>query len=152
MMVPSEAKICPHCRKQLKTSLATKLILGFIVIGIFGASMGFFIEPSPEVKESMKADDIKMTLYLKAERFIKTLIKYPESAVFLTHSESSVNKQEGYKKGKKNLKGTFWVVSSYVDSQNSFGTRGRTTFQVVFKDNNGQYELIDHCLDCITFH
>jgi len=32
MIIPSEAKICPHCRKQLATSTVVKVTLAFIII------------------------------------------------------------------------------------------------------------------------
>lgn len=40
MMIPKDAKICPHCRKKLGWTWPAKIFMALIVIGIFGSFMG----------------------------------------------------------------------------------------------------------------
>jgi hypothetical protein len=40
MMIPKDAKICPHCRKKLGWTLPAKIVLGLIVLGVIGSFLG----------------------------------------------------------------------------------------------------------------
>lgn len=40
MMIPKEAKICPHCRKTLGWTWPAKIVLALIVFGAIGSLMG----------------------------------------------------------------------------------------------------------------
>lgn len=51
MMIPQDAKICPHCRKKLGWSLPAKIFVGLIILGAFGALIG---KNNPETPQPQK--------------------------------------------------------------------------------------------------
>jgi hypothetical protein len=51
MMIPKDAKICPHCRKTLGWTWPAKIFVGLIVLGVLGAFIG---RNGPEVPRAQK--------------------------------------------------------------------------------------------------
>jgi hypothetical protein len=51
MMIPKDAKICPHCRRKLGWTMPAKIFLGLIILGVLGSFMG---KNSPEAPQAPK--------------------------------------------------------------------------------------------------
>lgn len=48
MMIPKNAKICPHCRKALGWTWPAKIVVGLFVLGMIGAFMGKNNQDAPQ--------------------------------------------------------------------------------------------------------
>lgn len=51
MMIPKDAKICPHCRKTLGWTWPAKIFVGLIAFGVIGVFIG---RNSPEAPQAQK--------------------------------------------------------------------------------------------------
>ena len=137
MMVPKEAKICPHCRKRLTTSLFTKIVLAFILLPVL---FSIFIPadktvPSPAQVEQKKAGDEKYWAAYAAKEMISQTLKAPGSAEWQDITDFEVLPLAGHK--------NTWMVSGYVDAQNSYGAKLRNTFKAkIRKEADGGMTLV----------
>lgn len=52
MMIPKEAKVCPHCRKKQGTSLAVGCLAILFILFIIGMTVNAFREQAPSLKKS----------------------------------------------------------------------------------------------------
>jgi hypothetical protein len=119
-------EIPPEKRSQVKQ----RYILTPLFLLGFGIYMGFFWK-APEVKEdpdAYKTKDNKTTAYTMMQGFVNEYLKSPGSAKFewISEPDCKIERNE-----------TIYVITSWVDSQNSFGALVRTKF-------NGMVEQIDN--------
>jgi curved DNA-binding protein CbpA len=111
------AATCPHCGEKnpvtAKTSGCLTIVLAFfvisIVVGIFSGNKGGSGSSSKYDAFQAQAD---------CEGFVKQNLKAPSSADFASHRELNIT---GSGVGP-------WTVIGYVDSQNSFGAKIRSTY------------------------
>lgn len=120
MMIPREAKVCPHCRKNQPS--AFKAVLVIIAIALFVGPCIFIISnidtgPSSvtEVKKE-KQYPTEIDACVMSTRSVENYLKAPSTAKF-PWTCSATKLQSGA-----------WQVISYVDSQNSFGAMIRTNY------------------------
>ncbi|MBF0352282.1 MAG: zinc ribbon domain-containing protein [SAR324 cluster bacterium] len=109
--VSKNATTCPHCGEQnpvkTKSSGCLLIIVGFIVflfiVGLFSKNNNGGSSASAQVH---------------CESFVKKNLKAPSTAQFASYSEVKIS---GYGDGP-------WTVIGYVDAQNSFGAKIRSTY------------------------
>lgn len=124
--IPSEKKICPHC-KAIQFGLFKKyplLTLSFCIIVFIVCGYNLFSNPdsnnsspAPIVKQSEPSD---IEIGVEAQMQITKMLKSPSTAKFNIHPDI------------KKLGDKRYSVSSYVDSQNGFGAMIRSTYTVDF--------------------
>jgi hypothetical protein len=105
------------------------IIYFFIIVGVI--AFVFWIDSTDDLDRSSKAyvPDSHEAFYM-AKELMKKSLKAPSTADFAAYHESTIN----------NLGADEWRVSSYVDSQNSFGAMIRTTFTIKMKvDRSTKY-------------
>lgn len=78
--------------------------------------------------------DTRLGAFTAATMLVKENLKSPQSAIFPTYESYMVTK-EGDK---------LYRVTSYVDSQNSFGAMIRTDFSLLMRDDGFNWTVIDH--------
>jgi hypothetical protein len=120
----------------------------FILIVL--AATGTPHQPSPETASSPEAKATAQTkedteeekechseqglAFVIAEDFVKKQLKAPSTAKFAPKWESTVTGGD---------KGCKYEITSWVDSQNSYGAQIRTEFQIVVKyAGNHQWQLV----------
>jgi predicted amidophosphoribosyltransferase len=140
MMIPKDAKICPFCRKQLSTTLITRLAVLFIAVPVFGAIFSTTLNHKPAVRspeeiERKKAGDDKYWAAWAAKEMISKTLKAPSTATWQDITEFEVTDVPGGK--------NTWQVRGYVDAENSYGAKLRSNFKaIIFKEPDGGMVLI----------
>jgi hypothetical protein len=76
MMIPKEAKICPHCRKRLGWTWPAKIFLGFIIFTVIGIIASQNKNSSVPTKSSEKRTQIKEVQLTEKAKLIKQ--KHPD--------------------------------------------------------------------------
>lgn len=143
MLIPSEAKICPYCRKKQPMQFNTRktmIVLGiFLFLGIIGNLTNKNQRPPAQpTQEEIAAkkdfsDSIDAQVY--AKEYIKQRLKAPSTAKWQDSADVAVAKIEGSKNK--------WLVQGYVDSQNSYGAMLRMQYWVTLrKSSNGTWSVI----------
>lgn len=133
MMIPREARVCPHCRKQQGLSSGMKFILGLILFLIIMAWIGS-MSRGPGNGSSSSMEDRAFTAWAMHSVFIKNTLKAPSTADFAPKSESSV----------ETVGPNTYKITSHVDAQNSFGAKIRNHYEITLKDNGpDKWQLID---------
>lgn len=121
MMIPREAYLCPHCRKRVRTSPATKVALAIIIIlvllGLIGSLFTGGNHGSLSKTVTVQQHDEKEAFYI-SQQIVEKILKAPSTAKFPWFSESEV----------RGLSDGSYHVKSYVDSQNSFGAMLRSNY------------------------
>lgn len=129
--IKAEAIVCKHCGMNLQTGqkvgtsqpqtqpvkkknngCLTLLILAVIAIVIY------LIVPKPE--PTANTPDMDFDAYVVAEGRVKDKLKSPSTAEFPNSKTANIQR------GADNI----WIVSSYVDSQNSFGAMLRSNWVI----------------------
>lgn len=88
----------------------------------------------PGYEEVIPSSDTPIEAYIVSKKFVLQRLKAPRSAVFPDYTDSGVGVSR-YQDGK-------YVVTGYVDSQNSFGAMLRTGYVCTINYvGNGNYEL-----------
>ena len=126
--VSSEAETCPHCGAKLpKKRIWPKVLMGIIATPILLIIL-INVFMSPESKMEIDAE-------ANCKKIILQLLKSPGSAEFVGVITTSSDK------------GTY-RVKGYVDSQNSFGAKMRSSFWCDYKQvhDAGKLERTDFCL------
>jgi len=86
MMIPKEAKVCPHCRKRQGMGLFAKLAIGFFGLLVLGGVIGQLKEnPSVEQKKKEKSSELlakRKALQPQTEKLINKLMQ-PKSTAYL---------------------------------------------------------------------
>lgn len=132
MMIDKKAKVCPHCRKKFGLTWPAKIFLALIILGFIGYLSG----PSKDsnIKSPDATENRAFTAWAVHRVFIENALKAPSTADFAPQSKSSIETIE------KNT----YRISSYVDSQNSFGAKIRTRYSIILKDNGpNNWQLIN---------
>ncbi len=135
MMIPKEAKICPHCRKRQGLTIL-KVFGYFLVILFFIGILSTIIGEIKSTKnKQITTEGIdSIDVYIAAKKFMEQRLKQPHTANFAAHLISDV---------KQINQDTFEVIS-YVDSQNDFGVSIRINFKCKIKHlGNKKWALID---------
>lgn len=128
--IPKKARKCSHCGS--KTAPKTRPIVWILLLGAIGVVMA----SAMSVENTTPPDPCDIS-YLKANRFVKDTLKSPSTAEFPSRSEYSIS----------NLGNSECMVSSYVDSQNSFGAVVRSHWTATVKDNAGNWTLEEMTFD-----
>lgn len=122
MMIPKEAKVCPHCRKKQGTSFAVGC-LAVVAVVIFISIMATILSTRGPETSKVSDDDLAERAFYKSQEYMKGYLKAPAGADFPYYNSASVKRVAG------DGKGTMYEVLSYVDSQNSFGAKIRTNYK-----------------------
>lgn len=144
--IQDEAIVCKHCKRDLvadipvpapidqpkkKSSSTGVAIILLIVI----ACIAFGIYSSTRGGGSGGAsptDDPNSSAWYACQLFIKQNLKAPTTAAFERYSSSGVfNQADGYH------------VTMYVDAQNSFGAKIRSSFSCVVTKVGTDWRLVD---------
>lgn len=129
--IPSDAKICPHCRKTQGWTPAAKWFLGIILfLAIMSAITG-----NRENKTVIRSDNPSdFDAYFMSQSFVKKILKAPATADFASSSESQVERSGDNR----------FMVYSYVDAQNSFGAKLRNYYTCELQYvGDDKWKLID---------
>jgi hypothetical protein len=104
---------------SMKTSHAF-ILVGAIVLVVYtcGRSSG-------DIEENEVYTPDRIDAFVMAKQLMESRLKAPRTAEFASISDSNI----------RNLGGNEWEVSSYVDSQNSFGAMIRTRFTITMTVN-----------------
>jgi len=139
MMIPKDAKICPHCRKTLGMTMPVKVVIGLFLFGaLMSAIAGNQSTPptsngSNSVQKEKDMEDYAVR-YASIE-FLKKQLKAPSTASIPDLYELQVTQ----KPEKKNT----WIVTGTVDAQNSYGAKLRQNFRfTIRKDKDGGMSLV----------
>lgn len=57
MMIPKEAKVCPHCRKKQGTSIITMIVAGFFILFVIGMCSSFMSSSNKGSKQFSSTPD-----------------------------------------------------------------------------------------------
>lgn len=126
--ISKKADKCPNCGSPQKMSKGKSQALGclgwiiiiFFVVMIWPESDDSESTRSESPKVSLQEQDNKSMAYVMCENWVKDRLKSPSTAEF--PSVFSGKLDNVYKDG------TTYSVTSYVDSENSFGATLRTGF------------------------
>jgi hypothetical protein len=124
--VDKDASRCPHCQgKMYVWTTGRKMLaglLGFIVLYIaIVSSSGNSSTPTAEVPKQIGIYD----LCVDAEVMVKEMLKSPSTAEFPTCNTQNFSIEK--------LGENYYLVSSYVDSQNGFGAMIRSDWSVKYR-------------------
>lgn len=112
MMIPIEARICPHCRKDLRLmTTPVKIFLVLLAVSILTA----LLIGKPAQQLAPQEQDRRYEACIFSRELVQEFLKAPSTAKF------------GECEGLKNTDGRFIIVS-YVDAQNSFGAMIRSKY------------------------
>ena len=127
--VDPEASICPHCRGKIYQWTFTKIfIAGGIGIIVLLMLIGSFFSSSSTSSTATNAPvNRKIDSIGFAEYMIKDLLKAPSTAKFVDVNAYELTDQKDV-----------WVVTGYVDSQNSFGAMIRNSWKIQFDYRDGK--------------
>jgi hypothetical protein len=139
--VSTQAVSCPNCAhplakskpKQTSHILGICAVLGFVVLGIALISeINTVVTPKENSPETASAYD---ACYM-TQKFVSSRLKAPATADFQPCYEASTSPKTG------GSIGTEYTVSSYVDSQNSFGAKIRSNYLAVVEyEGHDQWSL-----------
>jgi hypothetical protein len=136
-LISDKASACPHCGNPINWYADNEIVnpLSFQKkpetkhIFRFGVTMAviyviylFSKCPDSSSTSSEYYGDSKISAYTSAEIFIKSRLKSPATAKFQPFDESMVS-----------YSGDEYIVTGYVDSQNSFGALIRSHFRATLK-------------------
>ena len=122
MMIPSDAKICPHCRKTLGIRW-NGIGCFFLIIGIIGLlAIIPILGGKTNITQHTDEDNMKVA-YQVSQRFVSRHLKAPATADFPYYDSSFVKVRA------KEEKGIIFDVSAYVDAQNAFGAKLRKNYE-----------------------
>lgn len=88
---------------------------------------------APHDKIADKANDDKIMAWVMAQSFVEDRLKSPSTAKFPQHSDETVVP----------LGNGQFLVSGYVDAQNSFGATVRSDFTCTLQQNGENWKLLD---------
>lgn len=128
MMIPGEALVCPHCRKNQvvilgkggNPKLFSPVGIALIIILLFAAAVVIFGridkggENAPQIHAGQKLPD-KVDAHYISQDLVKAFLKTPATAKFPMSYDVNIIELN---------KGSF-QVNSYVDAQNDFGAMVR---------------------------
>jgi hypothetical protein len=126
---PITPPTAPQKSKQRPLVAAVLIVIGLAVV--FAMVSG---DDDEGGGGSDRADEEYMAHAMCAE-FTRNQLKAPASADFPEYNDRGVRVLKGA--------GTRWVVSSFVDAENSFGANVRTSFRCEVSDVGDQWQLID---------
>jgi len=127
--IQDDAKVCKHCSKKVagkhdKTKLlvvAAAIVFGFILLVSLGNNGTQTTQTSQTQASGERA-------FIISQGYVKSALKSPSTADFPTLDYQA------------NLLGNErYTVSSYVDSQNSFGATIRSEWSAILKYNGGEW-------------
>jgi hypothetical protein len=134
MMIPYDARICPHCRKKQPSTIKTVIAVGVILI-LLGPCIAvmFNLEKNSSTKTQVKKEyPTEIDACVVSTHIVQDYLKAPSTAKF-PWTCAAVKLQTGA-----------WHVRSYVDSQNSFGAMLRTNYMwtAEFNKNKNEWNII----------
>ena len=106
----------------------------FILFGVLFVFYLFFTPEDPMEKETIQNVN-KNAAYTMAQSFVKDRLKSPSSAKWPWESSENVTEYLGNQT---------YVVKSYVDAKNAFGTEVRIKYYIKVKQaDNNNWKLLD---------
>ncbi len=119
MMIPKDAKICPHCREKLGLTWPVKIFLALIVLGILGSFIGKNTN-SPGMAQEEAESPVVEAISITAEQLYKE------------YESNEVAADQKYKNKILNLSGTIRDIGKTIGDKPyiNFAT-GRFTHQVM---------------------
>lgn len=130
---------CFKCKTEMSTSMTTCPTCGNVVnpnVGFFTATLtivGVILtiimltlcsQSTDKIEKSTKITSDPIEAYTMGQSFVRERLKSPDSAKF----PSGLDKHKTTE-----LSTNKWEISSYVDSQNSFGAMIRTRYKIVIE-------------------
>lgn len=131
--VSTEAPVCPHCGATIpkpqytaqKSSAGPPVLLlfiGLIIIGWIGLTYApKSTQSSAKADTSWMSRDNSTLAYFMMEDYVESRLKSPSTATFPSRSDRDTGHIKKLGNGK-------YTITSWVDSQNSFGAMVRTFF------------------------
>jgi len=141
--VSEKAQTCPHCGFQLRDDDLPRKpkkvngCLSVLIIAVVLISVMFFLGIFSDGSSTDNSTSTnKFLAYDYAEQFVKKELKSPSTADFPGFSEK--------KEHISDMGGGRYKISSWVDSQNSFGAQIRTSFSciIIFDGENVRCEQL----------
>lgn len=121
--IDKKARRCPHCQaKQRKQYGLKHVVIGCIFLLLFLMLLG----SGEGSKVSRFVTESEATVM--AQNFVKTQLKSPSTANFPLQNSRMTSITDGE-----------YIISSYVDAQNSFGATTRTNWTVHLKYIGGNW-------------
>ena len=124
--IPQKAKKCQHCGTKQKEKIGLKHLFAIGLIVIILGAIFVFIGSDSSSPTAQKQSDHSTMAYVQAKNYVKTVLKSPSTADFPFLERTT-----------RNLGNGRYEVSSYVDSQNSFGAEIRSNWTVTLQYTNG---------------
>jgi hypothetical protein len=115
MMIPFEARICPHCRKSQPSTAKAIIIIGIILL-FLGPCFIALITHKETTPQKNTEYPTEIDACVQSTHIVENNLKSPSSAKFPWVC-SAFRTPAGA-----------WSVHSYVDAQNSFGAMIRTNY------------------------
>ena len=125
-----ENKIVPEKTPEEKKKENKNAAIGCSVILLVIALVVWFLYPTGEKGEKIDA-------YVTAQSYVKKHLKAPATAVFPSFDESFV--QPATTNG--------FIITSYVDAQNSFGALIRSDYEIIMYKKDGNWYCYSFKLD-----
>lgn len=112
-------------KKEKQPNLLLNFVIAMVIVGVgwYGVKSCATYKPP---------FDTKLSAYTTATMAVKSRLKAPSTAVFQSSMYANIT----------NI-GDKYTVSSYVDSQNSFGATLRSNFVVKLRLDGEQFEVLD---------
>jgi len=95
-----------------------------------------------ELKQQVKKENLqKITAIITSQRFVKNRLKSPTTAIF----QDALKADHAWMRGNRDENTSYHKITSYVDSQNSFGAMIRTHYVVIitYDKKKGTFSLKD---------
>jgi len=121
--ISSDADKCPNCGKPQKKRNALGYFVAIIIIIGFIGWITSTLENTNSTTTQTAIEDLPKLAFYKSQEYMRGYLKGPAGADFPYYDSASVKRVAG------DGKGTMFEVTSYVDSQNSFGAKIRTTYK-----------------------
>lgn len=119
MMIPRDAKICPHCREKLGLTWPVKIFLALIVVGIFGAFIGNNTNSTSSAQK-------------EAERPVVEAISITAEQLYKEYEANEVAADQKYKNKILNLSGTIRDIGKTIGDKPYINlATGRFSHQVM---------------------
>ncbi len=114
-------------------SMVQLLVVSFILISVVAAVLGVGSTPSDSVAEQEVYTPTGTEAFITAQYYVTSVLKSPKTADFPSNEYNH-----------NIVGGETHVVTSYVDSENSFGALLRSTWTASMKFNGGNWADVNN--------
>lgn len=120
MMIPKEAKICPHCRKTQGWTLPAKLVAGFFILMVIGMAFGTNNNSTTTNEQGRSPKEEALSLVSIKYNWNKTGFGSVMEGTFTINNRS-----------KYDIKDIDIKCTNYSKSETALDTNQRTIYEVV---------------------